>query len=119
VVLVARRGDQRRSLHAQLSWSGRLTRVFLAPVNEADGEIAPILLEGATGVVLGDRNSWLPDLQAFLRTKGILLQAPFHKAHSPKAAAYQSAVLGRVGYLIDTQCLPTDRPEPDETGLGR
>ena len=40
-------------LHAQLSWPGLLTRVFLAPANEADGEIAPILLEGTTGVVLG------------------------------------------------------------------
>jgi hypothetical protein len=42
-------------LHAQLSWPGLLTRVFLAPANEADGEIAPVLLEGTTGVVLGDR----------------------------------------------------------------
>ncbi len=89
-------------VHAQLSWPGLLTRVFLAPANEADGEIAPILLEGTTGVVLGDRNYWLPDLQAFLRTKGIVLQAPFRHAHAPQAAAYQSPVLGRVRSLIDT-----------------
>ena len=89
-------------LHAGLSWPGVLTRVFLAPANEADGEIVPLMLEGITGVVLGDRNYWLPDLQAYLRTKGILLQAPFRKAHSPQAAAYQSPVLGRVRYLIDT-----------------
>lgn len=89
-------------LHAQLSWPGLLTRLYLAPANEADGEIAPILLEGTTGVVLGDRNYWLPDLQTFLRTKGIVLQAPFRKAHSPHAAAYQSPILGRVRYLIDT-----------------
>lgn len=89
-------------VHAQLSWPGLLTRVFLAPANEADGEIVPVMLEGTTGVVLGDRNYWLPDLQAFLRTKGIVLQAPFRKAHSPKAVAYQSRVLGRVRYRIDT-----------------
>ncbi len=89
-------------VHAQLSWPGLVTRVFLAPANEADGEIVPLLLEGTTGVVLGDRNSWLPDLQAYLRTKGILLQAPFRKAHAPQAAAYHSPVLGRVRYLIDT-----------------
>jgi hypothetical protein len=41
-------------------------------------------------------------LQAFLRTKGIVLQAPFRLAHSPKAAVYHSPVLGRVRYLIDT-----------------
>nr|WP_126554433.1 hypothetical protein [Dictyobacter kobayashii] len=51
---------------------------------------------------MGDRNYWLPDLQAFLRSKGILLQAPFRKAHSPKAVPYQSLVLGRVRYCIDT-----------------
>jgi hypothetical protein len=58
------------------------------------GEIAP--------VVLGDRNYWLPDIQASLREKGIILQAPFHKAHSPQAPAYQSSVLGQVRYRIDT-----------------
>src|SRR5712692_2116378 len=77
-------------VHAQLSWPVLIPRVFSAPANEADGEIILLLLEGTTGVVLGDRNSWLPDLQAFLRTKGIFLQAPFRQAHSPKAAAYQS-----------------------------
>jgi hypothetical protein len=89
-------------LHAPLSWPGLLTRVVLAPANEADGENAPLLLEGAMGVVLGDRNYWLPDLQAYLRTKGLILQALFRKAHSPQAAAYHSPVLGRVRYLIDT-----------------
>ncbi|WP_374229001.1 transposase [Ktedonobacter sp. SOSP1-52] len=89
-------------LHAQLAWPGVLTHLFLAPANEADGEIAPLLLEGTQGVVLGDRNYWLPKLQAFLRSKGILLQAPFRKAHSPQAQAYHSRVLGRVRYLIDT-----------------
>jgi hypothetical protein len=52
--------------------------------------------------IRGDRNYWLPEVQAFLRSKGILLQAPFRLAHSPKAAAYQSTVLGRARYLIDT-----------------
>ncbi|GHO97404.1 hypothetical protein KSF_112770 [Reticulibacter mediterranei] len=88
-------------LHAQLSWPGVFTRLCLAPANEADGTMAPLLLEGITGVVLGDCNYWLPDLQAFLRSKGMLLQAPFRKAHSPKAVAYQSCVLGRGRYLID------------------
>jgi hypothetical protein len=76
--------------------------VFLVPANESDGEIVPLLLQDTTGVVLGDRNYWLPDLQAFLQTKGILLQAPFRKAHSPQAAGYQSHVLGHVRSLIDT-----------------
>nr|WP_220210909.1 hypothetical protein [Reticulibacter mediterranei] len=61
-----------------------------------------MLLAGTRGIVLGDRNYWLPDLQSSLRSKGLLLQAPFRLAHSPKAKAYQSKVLGRVRYLIDT-----------------
>jgi hypothetical protein len=89
-------------IHLRLGWPGVITQVFLAPANEADGEIVPLLLEGTHGLVLGDRNYWLPDLQAALRDKGIVLQAPFRHAHSPKAAAYQSSVLGRVRYLIDT-----------------
>jgi len=88
--------------HAQGSWPGLLTRVFLAPANESDGEIAPVLLEGTTGGVLGDRDCWLPDPREYLRTKGIVPRAPFRQAHSPKAAAYQRSVLGRVRYLIDT-----------------
>lgn len=89
-------------LHAQLSWPGLLTRLYLAPANEADGEMVPLLLSGTTGVVLGDRNYWLPDLQAYLRTQWIVLQAPFRMASSPLATAYQSPVMGRVRYLIDT-----------------
>jgi hypothetical protein len=76
--------------------------MFLAPANEADGEIAPLVLEGTTGLVLGDRTYWVLEVQASLRAKGIVLQAPFRKAHSPQAAAYQSAVLGQVRYRIDT-----------------
>lgn len=76
--------------------------MFLAPANEADGEIAPVLLQGTQGLVLGDRNYWLPDMQASLRTKGVILQAPFRKAHSSLAKAYQSAVLGQIRYRIDT-----------------
>jgi len=89
-------------LHLRLGWPGVITHVFLAPANEADGEIAPVVLEGTTGLVLGDRNDWLPDLQASLRKDGIILQAPFRKAHSPQAPAYQSSVLGQIRYRIDT-----------------
>ncbi len=88
-------------LHLRLGWPGVITHAFLAPANEADGELAPVVLEGTQGLVVGDRNYWLPDVQASLRTKGIVLQAPFRKAHSPQAPAYQSSVLGQVRYRID------------------
>lgn len=47
-------------LHLRLGWPGVIISVFLAPTNEADGEIAPIVLEGTSGLVLGDRTYWLP-----------------------------------------------------------
>lgn len=89
-------------LHLRLGWPGVITHAFLAPANEPDGEMAPIVLEGTQGVVLGDRAYWVPDIQASLRTKGILLQAPYRTARAPQAAAYQSSVLGQVRYRIDT-----------------
>jgi hypothetical protein len=89
-------------LHLRLGWPGVITHLFLAPANEPDGEIAPQVLQATQGLVLGDRGYWWPQLQAALRQQGILLQAPFRKAHSPLAAAFHSTVLGRVRYLIDT-----------------
>ncbi|QBD75808.1 IS982 family transposase [Ktedonosporobacter rubrisoli] len=89
-------------LHLRLGWPGVITHGFLAPANEPDGEIAPLVLQGTQGIVLGDRGSWLPDLQAELREQGLLLQAPYRRAHAPLAAAFHSPVLGRVRYLIDT-----------------
>ena len=81
-------------LHAQLSWPGVLTRVFLAPANASDGEIVPHVLEGTTGVVLGDRNSWLPDVQAFLRTKGDCLACPVSQSTLAKSSGVLEPCLG-------------------------
>lgn len=89
-------------LHLRLGWPGVITHAFLAPANETDGEMAPIVLEGTQGLALGDRAYWVPDIQASLRKDGIVLQAPFRTAHAPQAAAYQSSVLGQVRYRIDT-----------------
>lgn len=89
-------------LHLRLGWPGIITHAFLAPANETDGEMAPIVLEGTQGLVLGDRAYWVPDMQASLRKDGIVLQAPYRTTHAPQAAAYQSLVLGQVRYRIDT-----------------
>lgn len=89
-------------LHLRLGWPGVITHAFLAPANETDGEMAPIVLEGTQGLVLGDRAYWVPDIQASLRKDGIVLQAPYRTAHAPQAAAYQSVVLGQVRYRVDT-----------------
>lgn len=89
-------------LHVRLGWPGVITHAFLAPANEPDGEMAPVVLQGTQGLVLGDRAYWVPNIQEELRRKGIVLQAPYRTAHAPQAAAYQSSVLGQVRYRIDT-----------------
>jgi hypothetical protein len=89
-------------LHLRLCWPGLITQMFLAPANEADCEIAPVLTEGTRGLALGDRNYWVPLMQEELRNQGVILQAPYRRASSPKASAYQSPILGRVRYLVDT-----------------
>src|SRR5262249_40215226 len=67
-----------------------------------DGAVVEELLEGTTGLVLGDRNYWIPTVQQELRQQGVILQAPYKKPQSPKAKAYESHVHSRVRYRIET-----------------
>ena len=88
-------------LHMRLCWPGVITQMYLAPANVHEGEVVWDLTAGISGLLLGDRNYWLPTLQAALRKAGIILQAPFRKAGSQPAHSW-SAALGRVRYRIDT-----------------
>jgi len=89
-------------LHVRLGWPGLITHAFLAPANEPDAEMATLVLKGTQGVVLGDRNYWMPVYQQELRHQGIVLLAPYRYASSPKSRATESRVLGQARYLIDT-----------------
>jgi hypothetical protein len=75
--------------------------MYLAPAHVQEGEIVWELTTGTRGLLLGDRNYWLPTLQAALKKVGIVLLAPFRKASAQPAHSW-SAVLGRVRYRIDT-----------------
>jgi len=88
-------------LHMRLCWPGVITQMYLAPANEHEGEVVWDLTAGTTGLLLGDRNYWLPTVQAALRKIGVVLLAPFRKASSQPAHSW-SSVLGRVRYRIDT-----------------
>jgi len=88
-------------LHARLWWPGVLTQIELTPANIHEGEVALDLIPGTAGLLLGDRNYWLPRLKATLRQTGITLLTPFRTAkHAPPGS--WSPVLGRVRYRIDT-----------------
>jgi hypothetical protein len=88
-------------LHARLCWPGVLTHIELTPANIHEGEAALDLTPGTAGLLLGDRNYWLPRLKATLRQMDVTLLTPFQKAkHAPPGS--WSPVLGRVRYRIDT-----------------
>lgn len=88
-------------VHARLAWPGVITHLYLAPANVHEGEVALDLTAGTSGLLLGDRNYWLPDLKVRLQRLGIGLLAPFRTAkHAPPHS--WSAVLGRVRYRIET-----------------
>lgn len=89
-------------VHARLAWPGVITHLYLAPANLHEGEPAyDELTAGTRGLLLADRNYWLPDLKAHLRQLGIVLLTPFRTAkHAPPHS--WSPVLGRVRYRIET-----------------
>ena len=88
-------------LHVRLCWPGVITQMCLEPANVHEGEVAWELTAETSGLLLGDRNCWLPQLQQALRKLGVVLLAPFRKASAQPAHSW-SAVLGRVRYRIDT-----------------
>jgi hypothetical protein len=88
-------------LHLRLCWPGVITQMYLAPANVHEGEVVRNLTTDTSGLLLGDRNYWLPTLQAALRKVGMVLQAPFRKASTQPTRSW-SPVLGRVRYRIDT-----------------
>jgi hypothetical protein len=85
-----------------VAWPGVITHLYLAPAHLHEGEPAyDELTAGTSGLLLGDRNYWLPDLKAHLRQLGIVLLTPFRTAkHAPPHS--WSPVLGRVRNRIET-----------------
>lgn len=68
-------------LHLHVAWPGFITRFVLAPGNVQELKVAPELLWGKEGLVLGDRNYWSPKLQDELKRVApqLTLLAPFKK----------------------------------------
>jgi len=74
-----------------------LTHIELAPATIHEGEAALDLTRETTGLLLGDRNYWLPHLKATLRQKGLVLLSPFRTAtYAPPGSRESSAGVGAV-----------------------
>jgi Transposase DDE domain len=66
--------------HLRLAWPGVIVQFSLAPANASDLAVAPEVLAGAQGWMLGDRNYWSPALADELRAAGLTLLAPYKSA---------------------------------------
>ncbi len=63
-----------------MAWPEVITHLYLAAANVHEGDVVLDLTMGTTGLPLGDRNYWLPELKAILRRLGITLLTPFRTA---------------------------------------
>jgi hypothetical protein len=104
-------------LHLRLCWPGVITQMYLAPANVHEGEVVWDLTAGTSGLLLGDRNYWLPTLQAALRKVGVVLQAPFRKARRATCEELESHV-GTSALSHRYRLWTTDRSLQGQARLG-
>jgi hypothetical protein len=87
--------------HLRTGWPGVVAAVQMAPADASDLALAPELVEGAIGQVLGDRNYWNPLLCEEVAPAGIAWCTPYRK-RSQDPDPLGSRVLGRVRWRIET-----------------
>jgi hypothetical protein len=82
-------------------WPGVVAAVQVAPASASGLEVAPEVLEGATGQVLGDRNSWSPLRREQVAPAGIAFLTPYRKRQDDPDPA-GSRVMTRVRWRVET-----------------
>jgi hypothetical protein len=87
--------------HLRVSSPGVVTAFSVASANVHDQDLVPDLVDGATGLVLGDRNYWNPRLREELLPAGILLLAPSHHRSRDKTPD-GSRLLNNVRRRVET-----------------
>ena len=68
----------------RISWPGIISELEIAPANASDLALAPEVLAGAQGWVLGDRGYWSCTLREELARAGLALLAPYQSASQEK-----------------------------------
>ena len=85
----------------RVAWPGAITRLSKAPANTHELHLLPDLLEGTSGIVIGDRNYHSPPVREDLARGGVELLTPYSsKKRDPNPQ--RSALLSRLRYRIDT-----------------
>ncbi len=89
-------------VHFRLCWPGVISRISVAPANTHELSVLPEIVEGTSGLIVGDRNYHSPETrEKLLATLGIELLTPYSSKKrdlTPK----RSALLSRFRYRIDT-----------------
>jgi hypothetical protein len=88
-------------VHLRVCWPGLITRFSVAPANAHELSVVPEIVEGTSGLLVGDRNYHSPRTSQQLARMGVELLAPYSSKKrdpSPK----KSALLSRLRYRIDT-----------------
>lgn len=68
---VARQTFWRFRLHLHVACPGLITRLIVAPAHESDVALAPQMVQGHEGIIIGDRNYHSPDLSCCSRTNPV------------------------------------------------
>lgn len=88
-------------VHVRTAWPGVITRLCVAPANAHELSVVPEIVEGTSGLIVGDRNYHSPKTTEELAGMGIELLAPYSsKKRDPNPQ--RSAFLSRLRYRIDT-----------------
>lgn len=99
--LVARQTFYGYRLHVRLCWPGVLARCCLAPANISETAALLHLLDGTTGVAVGDRNDGGARTAEEAGRAGVVLLAPSRSA-AKDPTPERSVFLSHVRYRIDT-----------------
>lgn len=88
-------------MHFRVCWPGLITHFSVAPANAHELSVLPEIVEGTSGLIVGDRNYHSPKTAEELAGMGVELLAPYSsKKRDP--TPNKSALLSRLRYRIDT-----------------
>lgn len=88
-------------IHARVCYPGVITHISVAPANVHELHLLPEIVEGTSGLLVGDRNYHSPTAKEELARMGVELVAPCSSRKRDPNPRW-SALLSRVRYRIDT-----------------
>jgi hypothetical protein len=88
-------------MHVRVCWPGVITHFSVAPASAHELRVLPEIVEGTSGLIIGDRNYHSPKSAEQLSSMGVELLAPYSsKKGDPNLK--RSALLSRLRYRRDT-----------------